>query len=286
MLLVVRRPQEDNRPPPQSRSCPVSCRLIAPFLVAAAMLASGPSAAQVFGGADRDVPLARFQDALCPGVVGVQVAQAQDIVGLIRENAAMLGLRLADSQTCDPNLIVAVIADPVAYLDGLMKRRPDLLHELDGRQRERLLKGSGPARTWARIVVRTRDGMMVARRENLDELPETTVQMAHSKIYKATRRDIISAMVFVDPAAAHGLSVAQIADYATMRALSDDAGDQLHSPRPTILGLFDAGADKPAGLTDSDWTFLRTLYSTPANDPAAITLAMASDRIARGKPTP
>lgn len=265
----------------------MSRRLIAPLLAAAAAtLLSGPAAAQVFGGADRDVPLARFQDALCPGVVGIQLEQAQEIVGLIRQNATMLGLRLADSQTCEPNVIVAVIADPVTYLDGMMKRRPYLLQELDGRQRERLLKAAGPVRSWARIVVRTRDGMMVPRRENLDDLPEATMQMAHSKIYKATRRDIISALVLVDAAAAHGLSVAQLADYATMRALSDDAGEQLHAPRATILHLFDSGADKPAGLTDSDWTLLRTLYSTQPNDPAAITLAMASDRIAKGQPAP
>jgi hypothetical protein len=259
-------------------------RLIAPLLAAAAAtLVPGPAAAQVFGGADRDVPLARFQDALCPGVVGIKLEQAQEIVGLIRQNAAMLGLRMADPNTCDPNVIVAVMADPDAFLHGLMKRRPYLLQELDASQRERLLKGSRPVRNWARIEVRTRDGMMVPRRENLEQPPQMREQMAHSKIYRATRRDIISAMVLIEPSAARGLSVTQLADYATMRALSDDAGERIGAPRATILRLFDAGADKPAALTDSDWIFLRTLYSTQPNDPAATTLAMAGDRIAKGK---
>jgi hypothetical protein len=131
-------------------------------------------------------------------------------------------------------------------------------------------------------VVRTRDGMMVARRENLDELPETTVQMAHSKIYKATRRDIASAMVLLEPSAVQGLTVTQLADYATMRALSDDAGEQIATPHASILKLFDGDGDRPVGLTDADWVILRTIYSTEPNDPAAITLAMASDRIAKG----
>jgi hypothetical protein len=269
------------------RSCPVSHRYLARLLVAVGALATltpAAAAGQVFGGADRDVPLARFQDPLCPGVVGIQLEQAQEIVGLIRDNAQMLGLRLADSKSCDPNVIVAVMDDPQGFLKELVKKRPYLLQELGKRQRERLLAGSGPVRSWARIEVRTRDGLMIPRRVNLDELPQTTQQMAHSKIYTATRRDIISAMVLVEPSAVHGLSVTQLADYATMRALSDDAGEAIPAPHATILHLFDASGEKPAGLTGSDWIFLKTLYSTEPNDPAAITLAMANDRIARGQP--
>jgi hypothetical protein len=260
----------------------MSRRLFASFAAAAvALLAPTVAGAQVFGGAARDVPLARFQSPLCPGVIGIQVERAQEIVGLIRDNAQMLGLPLADPQTCDPNVIVAVMNDPRGYLRGLMKRRPYLWQEMDSDQRTRLLDTPGPVRSWARIEVRTRDGLMVSRRENLTDLPLTTGQMAHSKIYRATRRDIISAMVLLDPSAVNGLTVTQLADYATMRALSDDAGEQISAPHGTILRLFDAGGDKPAALTGADWIFLRTLYSTQPNDPAAITLAMANDRIAK-----
>ena len=242
-----------------------------------------PAAAQAFGGADRDVPLARFQDPLCPGVVGIQLEQAEQIVGIIRDNAAKLGLRTADPETCDPNLIVAVMNDPRAYLKGLMKRRPYLWQEMDGGQRQRLLEASGPVRAWTRVEVRTRDGMLVPRRENLSDLPQATVAMAHSKIYKATRRDTVSAMVLIEPSAAHGLTVIQLADYATMRALSDDAGEKIAPPHATILDLFGASGERPAAMTGADWVVLRTIYSTEPNDPAAITLAMASDRIAKDK---
>lgn len=262
----------------------MSRRLFTPLLIAVAALSIPTSAtAQVYGGADRDVPLARFQDPLCPGVVGIQLEQAQEIVGVIRENAKMLGLRLADSETCEPNIIVAVMNDPREFLNGLMERRPYLLQELDKSQQQALLDAPGPVRSWARVEVRTRDGLMVSRREGLVQPPQATMWMAHSKIYTATRRDIISAMVLLQPAAVKGLTVAQLGDYATMRALSDHAGEQIEAPHATVLHLFDPGADKPDGLTDADWTLLRTLYSTPANDPAAITLAMANERIARGE---
>lgn len=262
-------------------------RVLLPLLAAAAAVASAGmpalANAQVFGGVDRDEPLARFQDPLCPGVIGIPLDRAQDIVALIRDNARMLGLRLGDPRSCDPNVIVAVMNDPQAFLKNMVKRHPYLLQDMDQGERERLLEGSGPVRNWTHIEVRTRDGLMVPRRLSLDQVPLTTQQMAHSKIYKATRRDITSAMVLIEPSAVQGLTVTQLADYATMRALSDDAADKLHAPRATILHLFDAGAEKPAELTASDWTFLRTLYSTEPNDPASITLAMADDRIAKGR---
>jgi hypothetical protein len=273
----------------QTGSCSVSRQRFASLFAAAALgaaLLTTSGAAEVFGGAARDVPLARFQDPLCPGVVGIQLERAQEIVGIIRDNATRLGLRTADPQTCEPNLIVDVMDDPRAYLQGLMKRRPYLWQEMDSRQRQKLLEDSGPVRSWVRVQVRTRDGMMVPLRENLVELPQTTMAMAHSKIYRATRRDIISAMVLIEPSAAQGLTVAQLADYATMRALSDDAGDQIAEPHPSILTLFGHSGDRPAGLTDADWVLLRTIYSTEPNDPAAITLAMANDRIAKSKTAP
>ena len=74
-----------------------------------------------------------------PGSSGSSSSKRSEIVGLIRDNAQMLGLRLADSQTCDPNVIVAVMDDPQGFLKGLVKKRPYLLQELDKRQRERLL---------------------------------------------------------------------------------------------------------------------------------------------------
>ena len=41
------------------------------LVAAAAALAPAGAGAKVYSGADRDVPLARFQDPLCPGIAGV-----------------------------------------------------------------------------------------------------------------------------------------------------------------------------------------------------------------------
>jgi hypothetical protein len=246
---------------------------------AAATFAPGLAAARVYSGADRDVPLARFQDPLCPGIAGVAQAQAEGMVGLIRQNAAELGLRLADPQTCEANLLVAVMDDPSAYLDDLRKRKAWLFDWLDKDEREALFDTPGPAHTWTRIFTRSRDGQPVYPTHSLTDLPFTRMEAAHSLIYVPVRRDIISAMVLIDKKAVQGLSVAQLADYATMRGLSGDQAERLEAPGESILGLFGDGP-RAAGLTRSDRIFLRTLYSTVPNNPAAITLALADTRIA------
>lgn len=260
--------------------------LTAPLLTAIAsvamLLAPSSAAARVYSGADRDVPLARFQDPLCPGIVGVQRDQAEGMVGLIRQDAVELGLRLADPETCEPNLLVAVIDNPGAYLDGLRKRKGYLFDWLGKAERDQLFDSPGPAHTWVRVSTRSRDGITVYPSQTLTDLPFTTMEAAHSLIYVPVRRDIISSMVLIDKRAVQGLSVGQVAAYATMRGLSGYQADRLETPRDTILGLFGEGP-KPAGLTRSDRIFLRTLYSTLPNNPAAITLALADARIAEAK---
>jgi hypothetical protein len=263
-------------------------RHLASSLLAAAVLAAGlaavPAAAQLFGGADRGEPIARFEDPLCPGVVGLEVETAEMVVGEIRQNAAALGLPLADPETCEPNVIVGVMNDPRGYFEDLRARRPYLFAAMDQDERAALFDGSAPVRAWIRAVTRTRDGMIVDRRDNLTDIPQTLIAAAHSKIYVPTRRDIISAMVLMEPAAVRGLTVAQLGDYATMRALGGDEGAPLVAAGGTILSLFDGGAAaRPAGLSAGDRIFLQTLYSTMPNNPAAITLAMAGQRIAEGR---
>lgn len=249
------------------------------LIAAAAALAPAGAGAKVYSGADRDVPLARFQDPLCPGIAGVAQAQAEAMVGLIRQNAAEFGLRLADPQTCEANLLVAVMDDPRAYLDSLRKRKSWLFDWLGKAEREALFETPGPAHTWTRVFTRSRDGQPVYPSQSLTDLPLTQMEAAHSLIYVPVRRDIISAMVLIDKKAVQGLSVAQVADYATMRGLSGDQAERLAAPGESILDLFGEGA-KPAGLTRSDKLFLQTLYSTMPNVPASITLSLADTRIA------
>jgi hypothetical protein len=256
---------------------------VAPLLVAAGMLSPVSAEARVYGGAGRDMPLARFEDPLCPGVLGLEQSTAEGLIGLVRQNAGELGLRLADPVTCQPNMLVMVIDQPRGYLEGLRRTKPYLFRLLDSSEMQALFETAGPARLWQQVLVRSRDGIPVYPSLSLSEPPWTTMHAAHSLIYVPTRRDIVYSMVLIDKSAVQGLNVMQLADYVTMRGLAGDQARQLEKPDDTILTLFEAAPPKPAGLTTSDMIFLKTLYSTMPNVPAAITLSLVDARIAEGQ---
>jgi len=234
----------------------------------AALLAPLPAAAQ----ADEE-PLARFEDALCPGVLGLRQEAAEQMVGRLRANAEMLGLRMAENGDCQANFIVAFVNDGQAFLTGLQDRSSYIFAEMTREERIALLADSGPARALLRTRARSRDGMPISRRENLVDLPQTTMWSAHSKIYSATRNDILSAIVLFDRAAIRDLNLAQLADYATFRALAHRLPGPEAASEASILTLFAGGEPRPAGLTEFDRAYLGQLYTGLANLPAPAKLA-------------
>jgi hypothetical protein len=241
-------------------------------LFAAALLGvivgAAPAAAQ------RDDPLPRFEGPLCPGIVGLKVEAAEMMVARIRDHAQDLGVRLADTESCEPNLIVAFINDGQDYLQRLSTERGDMFESLGVQERRELLADEGPVRVLAQVRTRSRDGMVVPRRVDLVNPPQTEMWMAHSRIYTPTRQDIVSALVLVDRGAISGMTLDQLADHAVMRAFVTERSDLRGVEGGSILDLFGAPeGERPAGLTASDLALLSTLYEGPANLRASARIA-------------
>jgi len=217
----------------------------------------------------RHEPLPRFQARLCPGVIGMVPEYASMIVDRIRYNAEQLDMWMADDDgTCAPNFIVAFVEDGQADLQQIADNQHWLFRDLSVAERRRLLTEEGPVRVWTTTETRTRDGMPVARRENLTEPPVVSTWMAHSKIYLAIREDIASVVVLFDKRHVGGKTLVQLADYATMRGLArtrpaDGEGQTLD----TILTLFDQAASPPPQLTEFDQAYLAAVYDGMPNIP-------------------
>jgi len=236
--------------------------------LAGVLLAPLPASAET-----NQEPLARFGSALCPGVVGLKREAAEMMVARIRATTERLGLRMAPEGTCEANLVVGFVNDGQAFLRQLREDRGYIFAELTRGERLDLLNETGPARAMLRVRARSRDGMPIPRRESLAELPQTSMWMAHSKIYVATRNDIISALVLFDRNEIRDYTLDQLADYATFRGLVHKLPDPASAGQASILSLFDAGAERPEGLTEFDLAYLTTLYSGIANLPAPAKLA-------------
>lgn len=214
-----------------------------------------------------DQPLARFQDAICPGVTGLSPASAQAVADRIGIVADRLGLSVAESG-CQPNLLVVVTADAEATTRTLIARRPGLFPGQNLAEIRRIRAEKGGARGWTTVEVRSRDG----ERPIVDNTGPPILQTATAgRLGLGFRRDILSAVVMIDAAAARGRATDQIADYAIMRGLADARPERLRHG-DTVLTAFNAEGDAaaPAGLTDLDWGILRGLYAGRGNRPSTL----------------
>ncbi len=216
--------------------------------------------ARVLSGASKkyDENLARFQVPICPGASGLKRAPAEILVERIRFNAQRLGAPLAKAG-CSPNLIVAIVADGKALLSGLASRRPQMVGLMTADERDALLRDSQPVRVWRNIVTLDAYGVPVPRsRDGKERLPSV---WGHSnRWFVKFHRDILSALVVFDQEAAMGMTLVQLADYATMRGFASMRPANGDEPMATILSLF---ADRDRGtaeLTSFDMGYLRSLY--------------------------
>lgn len=238
-------------------------RSLAGLAAAAIAFTATPAAADGIN----DEPLARFQEPLCPGIIGMQADFAAAMVARIRENAQRLGLETAPEEACQPNMIVAFLHDGQDYLQRLNRSRGWMFESMDETEKRRLLSTTGPTRAWVTTETRTRDGLRIGRRENLMDLPQAMMWSAHSKIYVPTRVDITASMVLIDRDAIADRSLVQLADYATLRGLAEVV-PQTRDGVASMQRLFDAGESAPESLTEFDMAYLEGLYSAMPNMPA------------------
>ncbi|HEY6815519.1 MAG TPA: hypothetical protein VI168_08275 [Croceibacterium sp.] len=208
----------------------------------------------------RRSPLPRFEgDRLCPGIAGLSTADAGLMVDRIRDTAARLGLWMTDDDgTCTPNFVVAFVDDAQAMSEGVVRARHHLFREMPFHELKELRAEQGPVRVWTATMWRTRDGMSLG----------STLWQSSSRIYLASREDIVWVLVLVDRDEAQGKTLLQLADYATMRGLARTRpanGDG--QAMDTILALFDPAAPPPRQMTDFDRAYLAALYDGMASMP-------------------
>jgi hypothetical protein len=202
-----------------------------------------------------DLPAPSFGAPLCPGVFGLKRQAAEMVVDRIRANAARLKVRLAREQ-CSPNLLVAVFDDGRQLLGDLQRHQPRLFRLVDAQEREELLSGEAPVRVWNNIRTIGPYGPVPIRRDR-EELPSLGSKVV---MYLPMTKNIQSALVVFEREAVIGLTLQQLADYATMRGLSHTRPAQGAERMETILALFANDGDSPAGLTSFDLGYLGSLY--------------------------
>jgi hypothetical protein len=212
-------------------------------------------------------PVAKFFYPVCVQVLGLEAEAAGVIAARIRENAEALGVGADPKPDCVPTLRVAFMAPAAGpAAEWLTMESPQLAH-LASYQRERVLAEGGPVRAWNRVVVRDFNGQPI-RLADARVIGGMDLAPVPIDPYSATdpivTTEITAAAVLIAREAADGLTLGQLADYATMRTLLGTGAPDGDTPAPTILTLF-ADPQAPAGLTNFDRALVRELYDASRN---------------------
>lgn len=228
--------------------------------------------------------LARFERPICPGIMGLPVDLASSIVDRLRYDARRVGAQVSSVEVCQPNVIIAFVRDGAAEVRKLYKTSGFLFAGLDSVEARGVRNETGPVHAWNVTALRTRFGeseraglhqgpVRIQGAANLGPVRVVTVPSSDSRIYLASRQEIISSVVVIDVGAIDGLSVNQIADYAAMRAFVRTRPVPGVGAPDTILSLFDARGRGPSEMTDFDFAYLRSVYDAAGNIPALAAIA-------------
>lgn len=214
-----------------------------------------------------DGQMTRFQDPICPRVIGFVEAYNQVVQRRIRRIARDAGAPVA-TENCRTNLSVIIAENADSLVDQIRRSRPSAFYGVNEMDLRRAFR-PGPVHMWNSVVLLNEDnqrqtGMIL------------TVKTA-SILYLPTKQVITGSTIVLDHSALLGKTLTQIGDYVAMRALSGAKPPERGIEADTVMTLFDPSIASPLSITEVDRSYLKALYK--ANPTARSNVAMS--RISR-----
>ncbi|MEL7318957.1 MAG: hypothetical protein AAFN04_10000 [Pseudomonadota bacterium] len=236
----------------------------------------------------KDRPIARFRFPICPKVKGLAPEDARAIEARIRENAQRLGSGANEDPNCTPSVRVAFMAPGAGAAVSWLNEESEQLSHLPTYQRRRVLSEKAPVRAWSKVVLRDQLGQPLRLLENNGRViggqdsPILVDQFSASDPIHTS--EITGAAILIEREAAEGFTLAQLADYITMRTfLGTQSPDAELSPAAaTILTLFRQG-DPPTGLTLYDKALVESVYKASRQSTPRRVIATTASTAARAE---
>ena len=218
--------------------------------------------------------LARFESEFCPKVIGFDPEWTPIVENMIRDNVVGVGFEV-ETKPCKPTAVVIFTYKPQDLVVGLRKRMPGLFAGIVPTQLDRLTAEAKGAYSWRAIAMMHRDGTPLDPVGAINGEPSTAKLVrnaAQSRLVKSVRFDIVNSYLVLDLERTPGMSLNQIAAFATMHLLldlSEQAPDV--SRTNSILKLFEGERPEnlPASLGGFDRLLLEGLYTQAANNVTA-----------------
>lgn len=259
------------------------------FATAAALAALSPATAQTPGGADNqdivvegsrdrtrpateyldqilppvmDAHIGRFEDPLCPSTVGLPDNLRVEVLARLRQVAAVAKIPVAAGR-CTPNLLIIVVDDKKALIEGMKRQKESYLYGLGSDRVKRMEEAAGPVAAWQITDVIGADGMPLRR--DGDGFPRLFTTVPPSRVVDTTRERILAGVVVLEQRGLIDVTTRQLADFALLRLLAPIQSRDRVPPASSILSLFNPGLNPevaPQSVTWWDLAFLKALSDT------------------------
>jgi hypothetical protein len=221
--------------------------------------------------------LARWQKpSVCPLVSGLPQQDGEFILERVSEIARASGVPLA-AEHCRPNFYILVTDQPEDLLRAMEKRDRRFTFGYDAtsgsnppaetRQTavDAFIKTPRAVRVWYNAYERDDWGQPIPLCPfgNGEYIQCPPAFAGGTRALLSTTWAISTVFVVADQARLHKVKLGQLADYVAMTGFAKLKPEAHLDNAPTILTLFDGTPEAaPAGMTDWDETFLKSLYAT------------------------
>jgi hypothetical protein len=223
--------------------------------------------------------LARWQNGVCPVVVGLKPDFLKFIAQRVRSVAADAGAPVADAP-CKPNIEIVFTTTPQALIDNVRKQSEVFLGYTDNAaQVDDLAKVTRPIQAWyLTATVDLRGNVLVDSRKtppteitvpdpyrNPPFLTVYTKQGAISvtgtRLGDGLRSGFYHVIIVADPTKLVDYEMGAVGDYIAMLALTQLSSLDTCQTLPSIVNLLAADcANKAVALTENDAAYLSGLY--------------------------
>ena len=209
-----------------------------------------------------DGQVGRFEDPLCPATIGLPDNLKDEVLKRLKLVAALVRIPI-DTGKCKANLVIIVVDDKKALIEGMRRKKESYLYGIGNDRINELAQSSAPVAAWQITDVIGADGMPL--RTDGDGYPRLFTTIPPSRVVQTTRKRIIGGVVVIEQRGLVNVTTRQLADYALVRLLAPMEAKERTPPDSSVLSLFNQGVrpeDAPQSLTWWDLAFLKALADT------------------------
>jgi hypothetical protein len=223
--------------------------------------------------------MARFEDEICPMVIGMPRDWTASLTRMIRDNVVAVGGTVG-KPGCTVNAAVIFIDQPLELIKALATDEPGFFN-LTPRELQEFTSVQRPIASWHVTDTRGREGEELGQMGSLSDgspgagFPtdaKIVRQATDSRLVSNVREDMLVGFVVFDRMTTPGKTLRQLADISTMHLLLDINQRAGERDPGSILSLFEERAEgmpAPARLSKFDRGALRGFYTQRQNNRSA-----------------